>query len=165
METAVGLADDGRSAVEALYRADAPRLWGAICAFTGDPDMASDAVAESYAQLLHRGAGVRDPAAWVWRTAFQIARGHLKARSTTRPLSQEPAPSSQSRLDRYGDPDLVKAVQQLPDSQRAAVVLFYYADLPIRQIAERLGTNSLAVRVNLSRGRRRLRELLGEQHG
>lgn len=165
METAIGLVDDGRSAVEALYRADAQRLWGAICAFTGDPDLASDVVAESYAQLLHRGDGVRDPAAWVWRAAFQIARGDLKARSTARSLSQEAHPSAESRLDRYGDPDLLRAVRQLPEKQRAAVVLFYYADLPIRQMAERLDTNSLAVRVNLSRGRGRLRELLDDHNG
>ena len=42
-------------------------------------------------------------------------------------------------LDRYGDPDLLAALRQLPDAQRAAVILFYYADLPIREIAARLG--------------------------
>ena len=52
-----------------------------------------------------------------------------------------------------------------PEGQRAAVVLFYYADLPIGRIAERLGSNSLAVRANLSRGRRRLRDLLGDDDG
>jgi DNA-directed RNA polymerase specialized sigma24 family protein len=45
------------------------------------------------------------------------------------------------------------------------VILFYYADLPTRDIAARLGTNSLAVRANLSRGRRRLRMLLGDHDG
>ena len=44
------------------------------------------------------------------------------------------------------------------------MILFYYADLPIREVAARLGTNSLAVRANLSRGRRRLRHLLGDDH-
>ena len=39
------------------------------------------------------------------------------------------------------------------------------ADGPVRQIADRLGSNSLAVRANLSRGRRRLRELLGDRDG
>ena len=67
--------------------------------------------------------------------------------------------------DVYTDHDLMTAVRQLPDGQRAAVILFYYADLPIREIADRLGTNSLAVRANLSRGRRRLRQLLGDRDG
>jgi RNA polymerase sigma-70 factor (ECF subfamily) len=147
--------------VEALYRADADRLWRAVYAFAGDAEIASDAVAEAYAQLLRRGTAVRDPAAWVWRAAFRISRGQLKAR----PNVLEPAAGASLHVDAYADHDLMAAVRQLPESQRAAVVLFYYADLPIRQIAERLETNSLAVRANLSRGRRRLRQLLGDNDG
>jgi RNA polymerase sigma-70 factor (ECF subfamily) len=67
--------------------------------------------------------------------------------------------------DRYADPDLLAALRDLPDGQRAAIVLFYYADLPVRDIAARLGSNPLVVRTNLSRGRRRLRALLGDRHG
>ena len=73
--------------------------------------------------------------------------------------------SQTAHVDRYADTDLFAALRQLPDGQRGAVVLYYYADLPVRQIADRLGSNSLAVRANLSRGRRRLRELLGERDG
>ena len=152
---------DAQQDIEALYRADADRLWRAVYAFAGDPEIASDAVAEAYAQVLRRGSVVRDPAAWVWRTAFQISRGALKARRLDATMS---APSV-DHADAYGDQDLMNAVRQLPEGQRAAVILFYYADLPIRQIAERLGTNSLAVRANLSRGRRRLRDLLGDHDG
>ena len=163
MDSAVALVDTQRG-IEALYRADADRLWRAVYAFAGDAEIASDAVAEAYAQLLRRGNAVRDPAAWVWRAAFQISRGALKDRrrveSAAVASDTEPA-----RPDTYVDADLLAAVRQLPEGQRAAVVLFYYADLPIRQIADRLGTNGLAVRANLSRGRRRLRQLLGDRDG
>jgi RNA polymerase sigma-70 factor (ECF subfamily) len=160
MGNAVAVSDPHES-VEALYRADAERLWRAIYAFAGDAEIASDAVAEAFAQVLHRGAAVRDPAAWTWRTAFRISAGALKARR-----AGDPAPSNPvEHVDRYGDPDLLAALRQLPDAQRAAVILFYYADLPVREIAARLGTNSLAVRANLSRGRGRLRQLLGDRDG
>ena len=152
---------DAETSIEALYRADADRLWRALYAFAGDAEVASDSVAEAYAQLLRRGAGVRDPGAWVWRAAFQILRGALKARRR----DLDVADTSLDHVDAYADPDLLTAVRQLPEGQRAAVILFYYADLPIRQIADRLGTNSLAVRANLSRGRRRLRQLLGDRDG
>lgn len=89
----------------------------------------------------------------------RISAGALKARG---PHDGQDVPTIQ-HLDRYGDPDLLDALRRLPDAQRAAVILFYYADLSIRDIAERLGTNSLAVRANLSRGRARLRQLLGDQ--
>lgn len=157
---------DSRPSVEALYRADAERLWNAVCAFSGDPDIASDAVSEAYAQLLHRGGAVSNPVAWTWRAAFHIAAGTLKSRRAdeARQADPETGPHPQG-ADRYGDPDLVAALRKLPDNQRAAVVLFYYLDLPVQQIAARLGTNSLAVRANLSRGRRRLRQLLGDRDG
>jgi RNA polymerase sigma-70 factor (ECF subfamily) len=152
---------ESHESVEAVYRADAERLWRALYAFSGDGDIASDAVAEAFAQVLRRGAAVRDPAAWTWRTAFRISAGAMKARGASDAL-----PSiAVEHVDRHADPDLLAALQRLPDAQRAAVILFYYADLPIRDIAARLGTNSLAVRANLSRGRNRLRRLLGDHDG
>lgn len=160
MESAVAVID-ARTDIEALYRADGERLWRAIFAFAGDPDIASDAVAEAYAQLIRRGAAVRDPAAWVWRTAFRISRGSLKARR----LDDATPPAVGDHSDVYADHDLLAAIRALPEGQRAAVILFYYADLPVDRIAERLGSNSLAVRANLSRGRRRLRDLLGDRDG
>src|SRR6187551_3689354 len=163
MESAVAVID-ARTDIETLYRADGDRLWRAVYAFAGDPDIASDAVAEAYAQLLRRGAAVRDPAAWVWRAAFQIARGTLKDRQRNAP-GPRPDDDRADHVDTYIDEDLLTAVRRLPEGQRAAVILFYYADLPIRQIADRLGTNSLAVRASLSRGRRRLRDLLGDRDG
>ncbi len=169
MEISAALTES-RPTVEALYRADADRLWRAVYAWAGDPDIASDAVAEAYAQVIHRGDAVRDPAAWTWRAAFRIAAGALKTRrsegtrATTTADADSPTPAD-VHVDRYADPDLLAALRQLPDGQRAAVILFYFADLPIRQIADRLGSNSLAVRANLSRGRRRLRDLLGDRHG
>jgi len=157
MESAVA-ALEAEHTVEALYRSDADRLWRAVYAFAADAEVASDAVAEAYAQVLHRGPAVRDPQAWTWRAAFRIASGALKARRVAVAGPGQPGDYS----DRYADPDLLDALRRLPEGQRAAVVLFYYADLPISQIAQRLGSNGLAVRANLSRGRRRLRQLLGD---
>ena len=161
MDRAVAVVGSAPS-VEVLYRTDADRLWRAIHAFAGDGEIASDAVAEAYAQVLHRGSAVRDPQAWTWRTAFRIASGALKSRRAAGADPSTVTEAAGDYRDRYTDTDLVDALGRLPDGQRAAVVLFYYADLPVSTIAERLGSNSLAVRANLSRGRRRLRELLGD---
>jgi RNA polymerase sigma-70 factor, ECF subfamily len=149
-----------RQTVEALYRADADRLWRALYAFSGDREIASDAVAEAFAQLIRRGGLVRDPAAWTWRAAFRICAGALKDRTHA-----APAPETSVHADRYANQDLITALSRLPEGQRAAVILFYYADLPVGEIARRLGSNGIAVRANLSRGRRRLRQLLGDDDG
>jgi RNA polymerase sigma-70 factor (ECF subfamily) len=157
---------DVASSLEAVYRADADRLWRALYAYAADAELASEAVAEAYAQALRRGDAIHDPAAWTWRAAFRIAAGALQARRRRdlQPLPEAGGPEP-AGSDRYADPDLQAALRQLPEAQRAAVILYYYADLPVRAIAERLGTNQLAVRANLSRGRRRLQQLLGDDDG
>ena len=149
------------TSVEALYRQDGDRLWRALMAYAGDPDVASDAVAEAYAQLLWRGASVNKPQAWVWRAGFRIAAGELKRRNQAAGAGSTDQLPAVVHLDPGVDPDLLDALALLPPKQRAAVVLFYYADAPIREIADRTGMSQLSVRVNLSRGRKRLKVILG----
>jgi RNA polymerase sigma-70 factor, ECF subfamily len=149
------------TSIEALYRQDGDRLWRALMAYAGDPDVASDAVAEAYAQLLRRGASVSKPQAWVWRAGFRIAAGELKRRNEAAGTDSTDRLPAVAQLDPGVDPDLLDALALLPPKQRAAVVLFYYADSPIREIADRTGMSQLSVRVNLSRGRQRLKQILG----
>jgi RNA polymerase sigma-70 factor (ECF subfamily) len=150
------------TSIEALYRQDGDRLWRALLAYAGDPDVASDAVAEAYAQLLRRGGAVRDAQAWVWRAGFRIAAGELKRRSDAAAAASTNRVPAVAHIDPGVDHDLLDALAQLPPKQRAAVVLFYYADAPIREIADRTGMTQLSVRVNLNRGRQRLKEILGD---
>jgi RNA polymerase sigma-70 factor (ECF subfamily) len=147
------------SEVEAVYRQDGARLWRALYAFAGNQDVASDAVAEAFAQALHRGSAIRDVRGWVWRSAFRLAAGDLKRQSN---LSFGPMPDGVFH-DVHADDELLVAVQQLTPRQRAVIVLHYYADCSVREIARRTGINPLAVRAHLSRGRKHLRVLLGDE--
>ena len=144
--------------VESVYRIDGDRLWRALYAFAGDEDVASDAVAEAFAQALRRGSAIRDVRSWVWRSAFKLAKGDLKRRSS---LLHGPMPEGAFH-DAHPDEQLLAALQELTPQQRAVIVLHYYADCPVRDISRRTGINPLAVRAHLSRGRKRLRVLLGE---
>lgn len=146
------------SEVEAVYRQDGDRLWRALYAFAGDANVASDAVAEAFAQALRRGSAIRDVRAWVWRSAFRLAKGDLKRQSG---LAHGPMPEGAVH-DPHPDHQLLDALQGLTPQQRAVIVLHYYADCPVREIGRRTGLNPLAVRAHLSRGRKRLRVLLGD---
>ena len=159
MQTAADTAGVADS-IEAIYRQEADRLWRALFAYAGDAEIAGDAVAESFAQAIRRGSAIRDARAWVWKSGFRIASGELKRRSRSLYL----VPDS-SYLDPETDSELLAALAQLPDGQRAAVILHYYADAPVREIAHRTGVSQLSVRANLSRGRKRLKLLLGDRHG
>ena len=147
------------SEVEAVYRQDGGRLWRALLAFAGNEDVASDAVAEAFAQALRRGSAIRDVRGWVWRSAFRLAAGDLQRQSS---FSHGALPEG-SFHDPHPDEQLLDALQGLTPQQRAVIVLHYYADCPVREIARRTGINPLAVRAHLSRGRKHLRLLLGDE--
>src|SRR5574338_116909 len=159
METAAITAGVAGS-IEAIYRQEADRLWRALFAFAADSEIASDAVAEAFAQAIRRGAAVRDARAWVWKAGFRIASGELKRRSRTTDTIPEGW-----YLEPEADTELLAALARLPDGQRAAVILHYYTDASVREIAQRTGMSQLSVRANLSRGRKRLKLLLGDRHG
>lgn len=150
---------EASSDVEAIYRQDGDRLWRALYAFAGDEEVASDAVAEAFAQALRRGSAIRDVRSWVWRSAFQLARGDLKRQSS---VWHGPMPEGAIH-DAHPDEQLLVALQELTPQQRVVIVLHYYADCPVREISRRTGINPLAVRAHLSRGRKRLRVLLGDE--
>lgn len=141
---------------EKAYREAGPRLWRALIVFTADRDLASDALAEAFAQALARGDGVRDPVAWVWRVAFRIAAGALKDRRATNDLG---TPEGSYELP---EPlwDVFDALAKLSPNQRLAVVLHDYADRSTDEVASIIGASRATVHVHLSQGRRRLQRLL-----
>lgn len=146
--------------VERLYREGGDRIWRAILAFSGDPEVASDAVAEAFAQVLRRGDAVEDPERWVWRAAFRIASGELKERRK-RPVTETIETYEMEEPAR----DLVVALSELSEKQRASVVLHDAAGYPAKEVARIMGSTEAAVRVHVMRGRRRLRELLQDDDG
>ncbi len=138
-----------------VYLDEGQRLWRAVFAFARDREIASDAVAEAFAQCLRRGDAVRDPRAWVWRVAFRIAAGELKERGRRGSAPADPAYELPEEVG-----PLMTAIGTLPPQQRAALVLRHYAGYETREVARIIGTSQATVRVHLSRGRKRLRELL-----
>lgn len=58
--------------------------------------------------------------------------------------------------------DLARAVDALPDTYRAAMAMHYYDDIPLVQIAARLGITESAAKVRLHRGREAVRRHLAD---
>ena len=145
-----------RDRVEVAYRAVHARLWKALLAFTGDAELASDAEAEAFAQVLRRGEAVDDVQAWVWRSAFRIASGLLASKSTNLGVvdgSVSPTQSITEFLDLLGG---------LSQQQRACVALRYVGEYTSVEIGELLGTSAGTIRVQLNRAHTALRSLLKE---
>ena len=58
---------------------------------------------------------------------------------------------------------LYRAIELLPDTQREAVLLFYFWGLPIKTIAEVTGKSETNTKVLLCRARERLRKIMEEE--
>ncbi len=144
--------------VEAVYRSVHPRLWRSLLSYTGDAELASDAEAEAFAQVLQRGDVIEDVAAWVWRSAFRIASGLLAARSRPNdlPLAEGPTSMSGSVAEFLG------LLADLSPQQRACVALRYVGKYTAPEIGELLGTSAGTVRVQLHRAHATLRHTIME---
>ena len=157
MQTPVGGTDPTRSSsIEVVYREHGDRIWRGVFLYSGDREVASDAVAEAFAQALRRGDAISSPMAWITKAAFKIAAGELKERRRTSELVALPTyDASEISVD------LVMALRRLPERQRVAVVLRFYVGFSHGEIARLTGSTAGAVAVNVHRGRRRLQELMG----
>ncbi|MHB1875103.1 MAG: RNA polymerase sigma factor [Streptosporangiaceae bacterium] len=144
---------------EEVFRASGPALWRTIYAFAaGRRDVADEAVAEAFARALERAGQIRDPVPWLYRTAFRIAAEILGRER------RDPAPEpDRGAIPPPGLAAVVPALRRLSPAQRAAIVLHHEADLPVSEVAQRMGTSAGAVKVHLLRGRRRLRDLLTDE--
>lgn len=150
---------DVEQTVESVYREQGTRLWRAVFAYTGNREVADDAVAEAFTQLLHRGDEIREADKWVWKVAFRIAAGQLKERGYEGSLQEGSYDMPEPALD------VMRALARLTPRQRQAIVLHHYADHSVKDVARIIGTSGGAVRVHLSHGRKRLRELLEDRDG
>ncbi len=141
-----------------VFAEERDRLWRSLYAYVGDREIASDAVAESFAQAIRRWESLRDPVAWIWAVAYRIASRDLQERRTTAPLGEHEGPPLWEE-----SPTLLLSLSALTQRQRAVVILYYYVDWPVKRIAEVLAMSPVTVRVHLAQGRRRLRAVLEDE--
>lgn len=149
--------EDGAPDLAAVFDGNAAALYRTILAFTGGrADVAEESVAEAFARAAARWDELRDPVAWLYRVAFNVATDELRRERRSRGGRAQvmPAPSEPG--------ELFDAMRRLPPRQRAAMVLFYVNDLSVAEVAARMGVARPTVRVHLTQGRRGLRELLGD---
>jgi RNA polymerase sigma-70 factor, ECF subfamily len=145
--------------LEALYRREYRRFLRVATAILRDEARAVDAVQDAFASAIRRQRQFRGEGpleAWVWRMVINAA---LKERGRPRhaelidfevaaPLA-EPTPVGE-------------AIAGLPERQRHALFLRYYADLDYESIATALQVSSGTVGATLNAAHNSLRRLLQE---
>ena len=145
-----------------LFLVEYPAIVRTVALMLRDTARAEEIAQDAFVQLHVRWAkvsGYERPGAWVRRVAIRLAirairRDRLWALVGRDLMAREPA--AESTVDVAG------AIRQLPGAQRAAIVLFYYEDRPVAEIATILGCAEATARVHLHRGRKRMAQILGE---
>lgn len=136
--------------VRALWDAHYPELTGWVAALVGDVDLAHDIVAESFARLIARLRTVREPRPFLFTVAANLARDHWRQADRDRRLTARlAAPTAQAATD----PWLRDLVERLPERLRVPVLLHYYADLPVAEVARALRRPEGTVKRCLAEGR------------
>lgn len=127
---------------------------------------AEDAVQDAICAAFASRAELREPEKfkpWILRILTNKCYDTCRKRKNTVDLADVqdflPAPET----DHAQRMSLWQAVLSLGADTRAAVTLFYYDGLSIREISRILGISEAAVKARLSRGRTRLKLLLKEQ--
>jgi RNA polymerase sigma factor (sigma-70 family) len=147
--------------VEAIYRARLADFRRVAAAIVGDVERGSDAVQEAFGKALRKRQSFRGEGsleAWLWRLVVNQARDELRA------AQRAPVPVLLSANGNATNEDarLAAAITALPERQRLAVFLRYYADLDYASIAEALGVKGGTVAAALNAAHENLRKTLEE---
>ena len=158
----VGRSDADDEAFTHFFAAE----FGALAAYCGrllPPGAAEDAAQEALVRVWTHWRTVRDPRAYSFLVATNLARRQWRAESNERVLSERLDADERARPEQPGpDSHLRDLVNRLPARLRTPTLLHYYADLPTAEVARLLRRPPGTVRRRLTEARRLLGDALTE---
>ena len=141
---------------DSLFAAEYPAVLRTVYLVSRTLPQAQDVTQDAFVELLCNWDTVsrfERPGAWVRRVAIRkllkLLRREARRREAERAV--EAAPPLEP-----ADIDVLRAVAGLSPRQRAAVVLYYYEDRPLEEVAELLGCSTSTAGVHIHRARARL---------
>lgn len=153
--------------LERLYLGRFPEYLRVATALTGSVESGHEAVHDGFVNAVRsrsqfRGRGTLD--GWVWKAVVNSARSRQR-HDRLRPaqgLEDVSEPACDLPPDAEGLFDVRSAVSALPERQRVALFLRYYADLDYQSIADVTGVSEGTVGATLHAAHRALRKRLKE---
>jgi RNA polymerase sigma-70 factor (sigma-E family) len=149
---------------EQFATARAPELYRAAWLLCGNQWAAEDLVQETFARAYsrwHHVSTADNPAAYVQTVLFRMfVTGRRRLSSTETPTAELPESRAGTR-DHDLRLTLAAALDELPRTDRAVLVMRYLLDHTVASAARELGLTENAVRSRASRALSRVREQLG----
>ena len=155
-----------REVTDEVVRYYSPMIWRLALTKTKSTHDAEDIFQEVFMKLVMNRkpfASEEHRKAWLIRVTINCANSHFVAPwrknvDTLDDATFEQIPDEDT-VDSFDTdkPDVYSKVLALPENMREVILLFYYEELSIREIAEILGTSEVNVKKRLSRARQKLR--------
>lgn len=157
---AVALSRD--EAARVLWNQHYGALAGWCAALVGDRDAAHDIASEAFVRLLSRWMTVQDPKGYLYVTATNLARDRWRREARDRRLCERIEQRTETSTPAF-DPWLRDLVERLPDRMRVPVLLFYYADLSVAEVASAMHRPEGTVKRMLHDARMRLLSMIKDE--
>ncbi|HYF95505.1 MAG TPA: sigma-70 family RNA polymerase sigma factor [Symbiobacteriaceae bacterium] len=152
-----------REAFTALFSQMSPRLFRTALGLLGNPHDAADALQEAGLKAYRHFDKLHDAdagGAWLTRIVIHACYDQGRHRSRTTPIGLDVEREEAGALPAETDWELVQALQELPEEQRTTVVLRFFQDLTIPQIASVMAVPDGTVKSRLHTALCRMRSLL-----
>ena len=159
--------------VEDLFAAHHGEIYAYLFRMLRDPELAADLTQDAFVKAYRNYDTLEKPEnarAWLYQIAHRVALDHIRRQKIVRFLpwtgeSHGAAPSDRAARD--GCPplvgDLQRALERIPERQRAALLLAELHDLTGLELAAALGVSHVAARALLTRARESLRQALAAE--
>lgn len=163
-------ARDREERVSALFDNHYSSLKGLAYVMLGDGSAAEEVAQDAFVKAFSfwsRFKDIENPEAYLRKIVINLCRSRLRRTGIEHRVNAVVHRAAATTVEPSPDPslDLWAAVKQLPERQRAAIVLRYLEDLPEAEIAVLLDCSIGTVKSQLFKARRKLGIVLDPQGG
>lgn len=151
-----------------LYDAHATELVGYLWRLTGDQEVATDLMQDTFAAGMRDERALREPAkarAWLFRIATHLATKRLRRQRLVAFLPFGGSERSSEGVPDVQDLAVRDALRAISPDQATALVLHYAHGFTRVEIARLLGRSEQTVKSRIARGRRAFLEVYDRQGG
>ena len=149
---------------ERVFKRNNKRLFLIALSFTANQYDAEDILQNSFMKLLKTKAEFENDEhidKWLTSVTVNESKNLLKSAFRKKSADFEDYVATCS-FESEKSEDLFNAVMSLPKKLRTVIHLFYYEDMPIKEIADMLNIKQSAVKARLYRAREQLKIQLGD---
>jgi RNA polymerase sigma-70 factor (ECF subfamily) len=164
--------DEAAAFIEELFARHQSEIYAYLLRMMRDPEVAADMTQDAFIKAYRNYETLEKPEnarAWLYQIAHRVALDEIRRRKIIRFLpwtgeSRGAAPSAEHLvMDARLSGDLQRALERIPERQRAALLLAELHDLTGLELAAALGVSHVAARALLTRARESLRQALAAE--